>query len=164
MTESKIQILSAHSQQDIESVRILFKEYENAIGVDLCFQGFAEELAGLPGKYAPPDGRLLLALGDNALAGCVALRRFGEDACEMKRLYVRPEYRGLGLGRKLALAVINEAISIGYIKMRLDTLPSMVEAIAMYETLGFIEIEPYRFNPVDGAIYMGKGLKGYGLK
>jgi ribosomal protein S18 acetylase RimI-like enzyme len=160
LTEKIIQIQAAHRQQDIESVRILFKEYEKAIGVDLCFQGFADELAGLPGKYASPDGCLLLAFVDSALAGCAALRRYDEDTCEMKRLYVRPEFRGLGLGRKLARAIIDEAIAIGYTKMRLDTLPSMVEAIAMYKTLGFAEIEPYRFNPVNGAIYMEKGLKG----
>jgi putative acetyltransferase len=154
-----IQIRSAQNQQDIESIRVLFQEYEKAIGVDLCFQGFAEELAGLPGRYSSPEGALLLAFVDSQLAGCVALRWFDYNTCEMKRLYVRPDFRGLGLGRKLALVVIDEATQIGYTKMRLDTLPSMVEAIAMYKTLGFAEIEPYRFNQVNGAIYMERGLK-----
>lgn len=153
-----IEIRAAANQDDIESVRLLFKEYEKAIGVDLCFQGFADELAGLPGRYSSPEGVLLLAFVDSQLAGCVALRWFDQNTCEMKRLYVRPGFRGLGLGRKLALAVIDEATTIGYTKMRLDTLPSMTEAIALYKTLGFIEIEPYRYNPVKGAIYMEKEL------
>lgn len=154
-----IEIRAASGQTDIESIRLLFAEYEKAIGVDLCFQGFAEELAGLPGRYSSPEGALLLAFVDSQMAGCVALRWYDNNTCEMKRLYVRPDFRGLGLGRKLALAVIDEAAKIGYTKMRLDTLPSMTEAIAMYKTLGFTEIEPYRFNPVAGAIYMEKGLK-----
>jgi ribosomal protein S18 acetylase RimI-like enzyme len=153
-----IEIRTASNQTDIDSIRLLFREYEKAIGVDLCFQGFAEELAELPGRYSSPEGALLLAFVDSQLAGCVALRWFDYDTCEMKRLYVRPDFRGLGLGRKLAQAIINEATQIGYTKMRLDTLPSMTEAIAMYKTLGFVEIEPYRYNPVKGAIYMEKEL------
>jgi putative acetyltransferase len=154
-----VEIRSASNQIDIESIRQLFTEYEKAIGVDLCFQGFADELADLPGRYSSPEGALLLAFVDSQLAGCVALRWFDYNTCEMKRLYVRPDFRGLGLGRKLALAVIDEATQIGYAKMRLDTLPSMVEAIAMYKTLGFAEIGPYRFNPVEGAIYMENVLR-----
>ena len=153
-----IQIRPVNNQNDIESIRTLFKEYEKAIGVDLCFQGFAEELADLPGRYSSPEGALLLAFVDSQLAGCVALRWFDYNTCEMKRLYVRPEFRGLGLGRKLAVKVIEEATQIGYTRMRLDTLPSMTEAIAMYKTLGFMEIEPYRYNPVKGAIYMEREL------
>lgn len=153
-----IQIRPTLNQADIKSIRLLFKEYEKAIGVDLCFQGFAKELAGLPGRYSSPEGALLLALVDSHLAGCVALRWFDYNTCEMKRLYVRPDFRGLGLGRKLAISVIDEATKIGYAKMRLDTLPSMTEAIAMYKTLGVAEIIPYRFNPVKGAIYMEKNL------
>jgi carbonic anhydrase len=124
----------------------------------LCFQGFAEELADLPGRYSSPEGALLLVFLDSKLAGCVALRWYDHNTCETKRLYVRPGFRGLGLGRKLAQAIINEATQIGYTKMRLDTLPSMTEAIAMYKTLGFMEIEPYRYNPVKGAIYMEREL------
>ena len=153
-----IEIRTASNQNDIESIRLLFTEYEKAIGVDLCFQGFAEELADLPGRYSSPEGALLLAFVDSTLAGCVALRWYDHNTCEMKRLYAKPDFRGLGLGRKLALAVIEEASQIGYTKMRLDTLPSMTEAIAMYKTLGFVEIKPYRYNPVKGAIYMEKEL------
>ncbi|HEX6182666.1 MAG TPA: GNAT family N-acetyltransferase [Pyrinomonadaceae bacterium] len=145
--------------EQVAEARVLFEEYERATGVDLCFQNFAQELASLPGEYAPPTGRLILAYADEEPAGCVALRRLEEGVCEMKRLYVRPAFRGTGLGRKLAETVINEATGIGYAKMRLDTLPQMGTAIAMYRTLGFREIEPYRFNPVGGSLYMELSLR-----
>jgi putative acetyltransferase len=154
-----VRLCCAESLEQVEEARRLFGEYAGATGVDLCFQNFAEELASLPGDYAPPSGRLILGYADDAVAGCVALRRLEEGVCEMKRLYVRPAFRGTGLGRKLAEAVIGEAVEIGYERMRLDTLPQMGAAIAMYRTLGFREIEPYRFNPVGGSLYMELSLR-----
>ena len=138
----------------LNDVRALFREYADSLGVDLCFQNFEKELANLPGDYAPPSGRLLVAVEDARLAGCVALRRVDDQICEMKRLYVRPAYRGAGLGRKLAEAVMAAARDTGYCKMRLDTLPAMKEAIKLYHSLGFVEIPSYRFNPVEGVKYM----------
>src|SRR4029450_3622674 len=117
-----VEIRCAASEQDYQAARELFREYADGLGVDLCFQGFAEEVATLPGKYAPPRGRLLLAYCDGALAGCVALRPWEEDICEMKRLYVRPAFRGLTLGRQLVVAILAEAREAGYQRMRLDTL------------------------------------------
>ena len=127
---------------------MLFREYASSLGVDLSFQHFEEELAALPGDYAPPRGRLLLTCD-----GCVALRPLSSDVCEMKRLYVRPDARGTGVGRALVQRVIDEARSIGYRAMRLDTLPSMTAAAAMYRAFGFREIDAYRFNPVEGTKY-----------
>ena len=154
MKEDSFAIAPAHLANDIETVRELFREYERAIGVDLCFQNFAQELANLPGDYAPPDGRLYVAQRGDGVAGCIALRKFSDGVCEMKRLYVRPAFRGFGLGKRLALQVIEDARRIGYQRMVLDTLPSMTDAIAMYRRLGFQEITPYRPNPVVGALYM----------
>lgn len=141
-------------EEHLKEVREMFAEYADALGVDLCFQNFEEELASLPGDYAPPQGRLFLAVADGQAAGCAALRRIEGDICEMKRLYVRPEYRGRGIGRMLSDRVIAEAKQIGYRRMRLDTLPGMDPAIAIYRKSGFREIEAYRHNPVPGALFM----------
>ncbi|HEV3408343.1 MAG TPA: GNAT family N-acetyltransferase [Gaiellaceae bacterium] len=139
---------------DPEEVRALFREYQAELGVDLCFQGFDRELAELPGDYGPPDGSLLVASVDGELAGCVALRRLRDGVCEMKRLYVRPAFRRRRVGRALAEAVIATARERGYGRMRLDTLPSMGEASALYHSLGFREIPPYYRNPVPGARFL----------
>jgi GNAT superfamily N-acetyltransferase len=138
----------------LDDVRRLFREYAGSLGVDLGFQGFDEELAELPGAYAPPRGRLLLAMVDGAAAACVALRPFGARDCELKRLYVRENARGAGLGRLLAAAAIDAARAVGYERMLLDTLPAMGAARALYRTLGFEEVAPYRFNPVPGTSFM----------
>lgn len=140
--------------QDIESVRTLFTEYADSLGFDLGFQNFDEELASLPGDYAPPEGCILLATYRGQLAGCVALRRLEEGVCEMKRLYVRPQLRGSGIGRALAEAIVEKAQRIGYKLMRLDTVPAMKAARKLYESLGFEQIEPYRYNPIEGAVFM----------
>lgn len=134
----------------MDAARELFVEYENWLGVSLCFQGFEEELAGLPGKYEPPKGRLLFAYSDEELAGCVAFRPIDDETCEIKRLYVRDKFRGLGIGRKLLERLIDEAKISGYKKMRLDSwIPRMQTAIAMYRKFGFYEIEPYNENPYE---------------
>lgn len=138
----------AQTDADIEAVRALFLEYAESLGFSLCFQGFDQELAALPGCYAPPAGRLLLALVDGQPVGCVGLRGLDEEGvCEMKRLYVRPIVRGLGLGWDLASTAVDAAREIGYRTMRLDTLSSMVSADAVYRGLGFIPIEAYYHNP-----------------
>jgi putative acetyltransferase len=154
-------IIHAHTAEHIPAVRQLFVEYSGQLGVDLCFQSFQQELDGLPGHYAPPDGRLLLVLRDGDVAGCVALRRLDDRTCEMKRLFIRPQFRGERLGKQLATALIEEAREIGYTRMRLDTLPDVMDkAIAMYRSIGFVEIAPYYFNPVEGAIFMELDLQG----
>lgn len=148
-------IAQATSPEQIVQARELFLEYAQSLGFSLCFQSFDQELAGLPGDYAPPDGRLLLAEFEGQLAGCVALHKLDGNICEMKRLYLRPHFRGKGLGRALAETIIAEARAIGYERMRLDTVePIMKDAVAMYCRLGFKEIAPYRTNPIQGAMYM----------
>ena len=148
-------IFSATSPAQIAQARELFLEYAHSLGFSLCFQNFDKELAALPGDYAPPDGRLLLAEHEGQLAGCVALHKLESDVCEMKRLYLRPQFRGKGLGRALADRIIAEARQIGYRRMRLDTVePVMKEAVAMYRKIGFKEIAPYCPNPIAGALYM----------
>jgi ribosomal protein S18 acetylase RimI-like enzyme len=148
-------IRPVHSALDIEEIRRLFLEYASWLEIDLCFQGFDEELAQLPGDYAPPGGRLLLAADNEGAAGCIGLRRLDHTRCEMKRLFVRGRFHGRGLGRALTDAVIAEAKKIGYERMLLDTLPpKMNRAIALYRSLGFEEIKPYYHNPVPGAIFM----------
>ncbi len=147
-------IRAAHFPEDLGPVRDILREYARSLNFELCFQSFEEELAGLPGKYAPPRGRCLLAESGRGIAGIVALRPLDVEACEMKRLYVRPEFRGTGLGRGLARAIIGEARTCGYRAMRLDTVPQMGAAQALYVALGFKDIPPYYPNPVPGARFM----------
>ena len=145
----------AESPEQIAQVRELFLEYANSLGFSLCFQSFDQELASLPGDYAAPAGRLILATSNGHPAGCVALHQLAPEICEMKRLYVRPQFRGKGLGRELADEAIAQARQIGYKCLRLDTVePVMKAAVAMYRQLGFREIPPYRPNPIAGALYM----------
>jgi putative acetyltransferase len=152
-------IREAETATDIAQVRELFLEYQSTLGVDLCFQGFAEELASLPGNYARPAGRLLLAYNGPAVLGVVALRPILGTDCEMKRLYVRSSGRGAGLGRLLTHALIKEARLAGYGRVLLDTLPTMAEAQALYRTMGFVEIAAYCHNPVAGTRYMALDLR-----
>ena len=163
LTLSHVKLIQAQTSEEIEQARQLFKEYAAWLEIDLCFQNFEKELAGLPGDYAPAEGRLLLAYDNGELAGCVALRRIDAGVCEMKRLFVREQFRGQSLGRTLIEAIIKEANRIGYDRMRLDTLPpKMDKAIALYNELGFKEIEPYYNNPVPGAMFMELNLKRTG--
>ena len=153
--EKKITILPVTTDAEIKTTRELFVEYGQSLGFSLCFQSFDQELAELPGDYAPPHGRLLLASYEGALAGCGALHKLEPGICEMKRLYLRPAFRGKGLGRTLTERVISEARAIGYQRMRLDTIgSSMKDAVALYRLIGFREIPPYRPNPISGALYM----------
>jgi putative acetyltransferase len=167
-------VIPAHTPEWRAEVRALFHEYAAEIQVDLCFQGFQRELDELPGAYAPPAGRLLIARHAGQVAGCVALRPLSEDdrlkagpadtqaiapLCEMKRLYVRPAFRGHGVGRVLATTVIDAARAIGYARMRLDTLDTMQSAIALYRSLGFADTQPYCHNPLAGARFMGLDLR-----
>ena len=153
-------ILPADTVERVEFARTLFREYAEATGACECFQGFAMEIAGLPGDYAPPTGRLLLAEANARPTGCVALRRLDDDISEMKRLYVRPEFRGRRLGRRLAEAIIAGARRIGYRAMRLDTLPSMVTARALYQALGFRPIPRYNDTPGEGVIHLELDFRG----
>ena len=154
-----LEIINAETDEHIAIARELFLEYAESLGFSLCLQDFDQELAGLPGRYAAPAGRLLLALDGGQAAGCAALQPIDGRICEMKRLYVRPAFRGRGIGRTLAQALIAEAREIGYAFMRLDTIPSkMQEAVVLYERLGFREIPPYRENPFPEALYMELNL------
>jgi GNAT superfamily N-acetyltransferase len=150
-----LQFVQVQSESQIEQVRELFLEYARSLGFSLCFQNFDQELANLPGDYSPPHGRLLLAEFEGELAGCVALHKLEDEICEMKRLYLRPQFRGKGLGRALATRIIAEARDLGYSRLRLDTVESaMQDAVAMYLKLGFRKIDAYCENPMPSALYL----------
>jgi putative acetyltransferase len=154
-----MRIFQANTDEDIQHARALFEEYASDLSISPCFQNFADELKNLPGDYVPPDGRLLLAAEGDQLAGCIALRKLEPGICEIKRLFVRPAHRGEGLGRVLVISAITEAQKLGYTRMRLDTLPGrMDQAIALYRSLGFVDIGPYCENPVEGAKFMELNL------
>jgi len=153
-----IDVRHATLPQDLDVVRSLFREYSQALGIDLCFQGFEAELAQLPGKYAAPTGRILLAWEGEQAVACVAMRPVDDISCEMKRLYVRPELRKRQLGRRMVDRILAEAKQAGYRRICLDTMPSMNAAIGLYTDLGFQQIEPYVFNPVEGALFLGREL------
>ena len=154
-----IEIIQAETPDTISQSRILFREYEVWLGLKLCFQNFEEEVAELPGKYSAPEGRLFLALTNRKPTGCIALRKLESGVCEMKRLFVKEIFQGLGIGKLLIESILAEARLIGYEKMRLDTYPpKMPRAVKMYESYGFREIPPYYHNPYDGTIFMEKNL------
>lgn len=156
-------IFQAKSPHEIDDVRRLFREYEAYLNVDLCFQQFESELANLPGKYAPPSGTLLLAKDQGKAVGCGALRRLSatqDRTCEMKRLYVCPEGRGLGIGKQFARRLIREGVRLGYSTMVLDTLNRLEAAIHLYESLGFVRTGPYYDNPIPDAVYWKLDLRG----
>ena len=154
-----MKIIKAEKSEDINQVKELFLEYADSLGFHLCFQNFEEEVKNLPGAYASPSGCILLAVVEEKAAGCAALRKIDDSLCEMKRLYVKPAFRGKAIGKNLAKAIIEEAKSIGYKAMRLDTISTMKEAVSLYKSLGFTEISPYRYNPVKGVKYMELILK-----
>jgi GNAT superfamily N-acetyltransferase len=150
-----VNIIEAMTIEHIDEARELFREYEAWLGLDLCFQGFEAELADLPGKYARPEGRLMLAYSDDKLAGCIALRKIGDGVCEMKRLFVRPHFQGQRIGISLIEKLIAEAREVGYTRMRLDTYPAkMGKAVKLYESYGFVQIPPYYDNPHHGVLFM----------
>jgi ribosomal protein S18 acetylase RimI-like enzyme len=153
-----MQILQVNTPEQLKEIKNLFLEYAKSLDFDLGFQNFQNELADLPGKYALPSGSLLMAEEDGKVAGCVGLRKISTGICEMKRLYIRPEFRGRGLGKALAFAIIEVAFNMGYRKMRLDTVATMKEAVRLYRHLGFYEIDAYCFNPIKEAIYMELNL------
>ena len=162
ISATSCELVPASSAAEVAACRELFAEYQRGLGVSLCFQGFEGELAGLPGDYAPPRGRLVLALVGGRPAGCAALRPLFHRVAEMKRLYVRPVHRATGLGRQLALHIIGEARAIGYETLKLDTLPQMLAAQRMYEKLGFRDTAPYNDNPVNGVRFMALDLRAAG--
>lgn len=153
-----LKLIQAATGKEIEQARLLLREYAETFNHHPCFRSFERELVDLPGDYAPPAGRLYLAYWDEELAGCIALRKLQEGICEMKRLYVKPDFRGRGIGKSLALRLIEDAKAMGYSSMCLDTLPVMQHAAALYHALGFEEIEPYYPEAIEGAICMELGL------
>jgi len=154
MKTASVRLVQAETPDEFEQGRSLFREYAEALSFDLCFQDFEHELEQLPSVYGASEGRLLLVYSGPELAGCVGVRRFAPGICEMKRMYLRPQFRGQGIGRQMATAIVNAARALGYQEMRLDTVPWMKEAIALYESLGFQDIAPYRPNPIPGARYL----------
>jgi len=154
-----INIIEANTEEHMDHARELFREYEEYLDVDICFQGFEQELKELPGPYAPPGGCLLLAMKGKRAIGCVAVRPLWDDICEMKRLYVRPEFHGRGCGRLLVREIIRRAENIGYRAMRLDTLSSLKQAMRLYESFGFRKIEPYYDNPLPDVVYWELDLR-----
>jgi putative acetyltransferase len=162
MTPPEVRLFTPQSPPELDATRAIFREYAHHLGVDLCFQGFEEELAQLPGAYQAPQGLLLLALIEGEVAGCVAMRPLQDvdyaNACEMKRLYVRKAFRRFGLGRVLAQKVIDAAAQAGYADMLLDTLDDMEAARELYASLGFEEVPPYYYNPIPGAHYLKVNL------
>jgi putative acetyltransferase len=153
-----LELVDGHDLERVATLREMFREYQRWLGVDLCFQDFEAELAALPGPYAPPAGRAYLAWVGRELSGCIALRALDPRTAEMKRLYVRESARGLGLGRRLARHVIDDARSLGHQRIVLDTLPKLTTAIGMYERMGFKDIEPYTHNPIPGVRFLGLDL------
>jgi putative acetyltransferase len=154
-----LNIAQAETADDYAAARVMLREYQASLGIDLSFQDFESEVRDLPGDYALPRGRLFLARHENALVGCVALRAAGATRCEMKRLFVRPGNRGLGVGKALVTRVLDEARAAGYTEIVLDTLPAMADAQRLYEQFGFRDIEPYRVNPIAGTRYLAKALQ-----
>jgi len=153
-----IHIKEVKGSSDLNAVRILFREYADSLAFDLSFQDFEKEFESLPGRYVFPEGCLLIAENQDGSVGCVASRKIDNGVCEMKRLFVRPEYRGAGIGRMLAMEIIRIAIRLGYSHMRLDTTPSMSTATSLYRSLGFYDTEPYCYNPLPGAVYLELNL------
>jgi len=149
-----MRIIKAESDSDLREAKNLILEYASSLDLDLSFQNFDKEITRFPREYSPPNGCLLLALDGEVAVGCVAMRKLAKGICEMKRLYVRPQFRRRGIGKMLALAIVEQARKACCEKMRLDTLPSMIEAIALYRSLGFKRIEPYRYNPVENTLFM----------
>jgi ribosomal protein S18 acetylase RimI-like enzyme len=154
-----VKIIQATTKESIEYAKTLIREYAESLEFDLGFQNFDQEMDNFPGQYALPTGRLYIAMDTNQPVGCVALRDLGDGICEMKRLYVIPNYRGKHVGRLLAKTVIKAAGELGYDRMRLDTIPSMMQANVLYKALGFKEITSYRFNPIEGASFFELNLK-----
>ncbi|MCB1758629.1 MAG: carbonate dehydratase [Gammaproteobacteria bacterium] len=157
--DKELRLIEAHHTRELEQIRQFFRNYAAAIGVDLCFQNFDQEMAGLPGAYAAPEGRLYLALIDDTPAGCVGVRRIADGVCEMKRLYVDPAMRGRGLGRDLATAAIRSARELGYRRMQLDTLPAMRIAVKLYRELGFSDSPAYYPSPLEGTLFLSLDLQ-----
>lgn len=152
--QQDIEFRAVIGQDKLEEVKQLFLEYVQSLKIDLAFQDFETELKTLPGKYGPPDGALILSSVEGKASGCIALRKISDDVCEMKRLYVRDQYRGVGIGRKLIARIIQEALKHNYRYMRLDTLSIMETALNLYQSFGFYDIEPYIYNPIAGARFM----------